>query len=52
MVPVFNEAGNIDAVCALLHDLARSRAEFDWEFLFVDDGSTDATLAMLQESVR
>ena len=48
VIPVLNEAGNLDAllqrVVAVLSGL-RER----WEIVFVDDGSTDGTLAQLRE---
>jgi dolichol-phosphate mannosyltransferase len=41
VVPAYNEEGNLDALVAEL-DIAL-RSEPDWELLFVDDGSRDAT---------
>src|SRR5437660_4742601 len=47
VVPAMNEAENVqpfyDAVTAVTDGLG----EFDWEFVFVDDGSTDCTVELL-----
>ncbi len=48
VVPACNEESNVqpfyDAVTAVTNDLS----EFDWEFLIVDDGSTDRTVERLR----
>jgi len=47
VVPVHNERGNLaafhEAVSVVMHQLG----EFDWEFVFVDDGSTDGSFDIL-----
>lgn len=48
VVPVLNEAGNLDALVARLTDVLSAIPE-RWEILFVDDGSTDSTLARIRE---
>jgi polyisoprenyl-phosphate glycosyltransferase len=40
VIPAFNEEGNIQAVYAALSDVLR---DFNWEVVFVDDGSRDRT---------
>ena len=49
VVPVFNERGNLrplhDAVTAVMRALA---GRYDWEFVFVDDGSRDGSFEVLQ----
>ncbi len=45
VVPLYNEADNI---AALQKELAAALAGLDYEIVFVDDGSTDETLARLQ----
>lgn len=48
VVPAMNEEENVqpfyDAVTAVTDELS----EYDWEFIFVDDGSTDQTLPRIQ----
>lgn len=52
MMPAYNEAANLEAVHKALDDFAASMAaqdkDLDWEFLFVNDGSRDNTLEVLQ----
>jgi glycosyltransferase involved in cell wall biosynthesis len=48
VVPVHNERDNLatfrEEVSAVLHQLG----EYDWEFVFVDDGSTDGSFQVLE----
>lgn len=48
IIPVYNEEENLralfDAICSALKPLGRS-----WEVLFIDDGSTDASLDILRQ---
>ncbi len=47
VVPVYNEAANLDGLWERLGTIAAGLP--DWEVLFVDDGSSDNSLAMLKE---
>lgn len=48
--PIFNEEGNIDLLYERMCAVTTSRAEqFDAEFIFVDDGSRDRSLEMLND---
>ena len=47
-VPVYNEEGNIDIVVPRLLSVVRSLSN-DYEILFVNDGSTDASLKKIDE---
>jgi dolichol-phosphate mannosyltransferase len=49
VVPVFNEAGSIAPLTAELHEVMEGLG-VDYEILFVDDGSIDATPARLAET--
>ncbi|MDZ4824250.1 MAG: glycosyltransferase family 2 protein [Flavobacteriales bacterium] len=46
IIPVFNEAGNMPRLLQSLEELLAS-TEYDFEFVFVDDGSTDNTAAVI-----
>jgi polyisoprenyl-phosphate glycosyltransferase len=47
IVPVFNEAENLPRLHAAV-SLVTATLDLDWEFVFVDDGSTDATWAAIE----
>lgn len=48
VIPVLNEAGNLDALIARLKPVLESLGKA-WDVLFIDDGSSDGTLARLRE---
>lgn len=48
VVPVLNEEDNVQPLVASVRDALGDR--YDWELLFVDDGSTDATAARVREA--
>jgi len=51
VVPCYNEAENIvafqDAVISAFHE-----CDYDFEIIFIDDGSTDATLHELRKAFQ
>src|SRR3984957_11641082 len=47
VIPVLNEAETIPLIIARLRDTLRDET---WEAIFVDDGSTDATLTILERA--
>lgn len=49
LVPVYNESGNLPRLKDALDSLADSLGQYDWEFLFVNDGSADDSLAVLRD---
>jgi len=49
VVPVYNEIAVIDACYRRLSDVMQGMTGFDYELVFVDDGSKDATHARLLE---
>ena len=46
VLPVFNEERNVNAMAARLAEIARQLGR--WEILFIDDCSTDRTLAEIK----
>jgi glycosyltransferase involved in cell wall biosynthesis len=47
VVPMLNEAGNVGPMCDALRQMADATSGYDWEFVFVDDGSVDDTFKLL-----
>ncbi|WP_394823990.1 glycosyltransferase family 2 protein [Pendulispora albinea] len=52
VVPVYNEGNNLEALHARLESVAASMENAAWEYLFVNDGSTDHSLLTLQSLAR
>lgn len=52
IVPVYNESENVLAVHEALSKVATGESSLDWEFVFVEDGSTDNTFVLLAELNR
>ncbi len=52
LIPCHNEEGCLPALYEALGRVAEVNDAYRWEWLFVDDGSTDQTLACLQEMAR
>ena len=49
IIPVYNERDNVRAMNQALGAVAEAEPSLDWEFLFVEDGSTDETFAILSD---
>ncbi|WP_069385657.1 glycosyltransferase family 2 protein [Cellulosimicrobium cellulans] len=45
--PIYNEAGNLDLLYSTLSKLLDEHPEYEYEIVFVNDGSRDDSLAML-----
>jgi glycosyltransferase involved in cell wall biosynthesis len=52
IVPVYNERDNVRAIHQALGALAETEPSLEWEFLFIEDGSTDDTFAILADLNR
>jgi cellulose synthase/poly-beta-1,6-N-acetylglucosamine synthase-like glycosyltransferase len=52
IIPVFNERDNVSATHEVLTAVAEAERSLDWEFLLVEDGSTDDTFAVLTDINR
>src|SRR5262245_39958443 len=48
VVPAMNEEENIDPFYKTVTAVTERLADYDWEFIIVDDGSTDRTLECVQ----
>ena len=48
VIPSFNEEGNISIIVNTLHEVFQ-KTNYNYELIFVDDGSKDKTLSVLQE---
>ena len=49
VVPVFNEELNLRGLHAEVTDVMKDLLDYDWEFVFVDDGSRDGSFRLLEE---
>lgn len=47
VVPVFREAGNLEHLYARLKAVTSGLPQFDWQYIFVNDGSPDNSLEIL-----
>ena len=47
VVPVFNERDNLRPFYEAATDVMRSLRDYDWEFVFVDDGSRDGSFEVM-----
>lgn len=45
--PIYNESGNIDLLYKTIHELLDEHTEYQYEIIFINDGSTDASLEKL-----
>ena len=50
IVPVYNESENVGPMHDALSDTAQQASWVDWEFIFIDDGSTDDTFELLRRA--
>lgn len=49
IIPCHNEEQNITPLYQALKDVTAKETDYQWEFMFVDDGSTDHTLQLIKE---
>ena len=52
VIPIYNEAGNIINLHSRLEGVSYSLPHFDWEYIFVNDGSLDNSLEVLKSLSR
>ena len=51
VIPVFNEQDNIAALCERIEKVIADLANYRWSLIFVDDGSSDATVDRLKDQI-
>ena len=51
VIPVYNEARNVLNLHSRLEGVVASLPKFEWEYIFVNDGSSDETLLVLKDLV-
>lgn len=49
LVPCYNEEQSLPLLYNALQEVTNERTSYDWEFLFINDGSEDNTLSILEE---
>ena len=49
IVPCYNEQGTLHQFYGAVKEVINHLAEYDWEILFVNDGSKDATLTVIKD---
>lgn len=49
LIPCFNEAKSLPLLYAALQKVSAENAMYDWEYLFINDGSRDNTLSVLEQ---
>jgi dolichol-phosphate mannosyltransferase len=47
IIPVHNEEKNVPALYAALQSVMAGLTQYDYEYIFVDDGSTDGSVAAI-----
>lgn len=48
LIPVYNESENIEALLKRLDRLSKEEKKYNFEFLFIDDGSKDSSLQIVK----
>lgn len=49
LVPVYNEEAMLSTLYGRLIDLIKRNSNYEWEILFINDGSSDNTLAVIRQ---
>lgn len=49
LIPCYNEEKSLPLLHEALDKIAKENAKYDWEFLFINDGSRDNTLQVLEQ---
>ncbi len=49
VIPVYNESSSLHALHERLNSVTSQLTDYHWEYIFVNDGSTDHSLSILRE---
>lgn len=49
LIPCYNEENSLPLLYDALQQVAKENASYEWEFLFINDGSKDNTLVVLEQ---
>ncbi len=49
LIPAYNEAESIDKLNICMQQVIKNNPNYQWEFLLINDGSTDNTLQLIKE---
>lgn len=49
LIPCYNEENSLPLLYDALQKVAKENADYEWEFLFINDGSRDNTLEVLEQ---
>src|SRR3989339_1055823 len=52
VIPVYNEKGNLPVLAGSLQKMITAVPEYDFEVVFVDDGSSDNSLECLEKLIK
>ena len=52
IVPIFNESLNLRSFYDRLNSVTNKLSKYNWEFIFVNDGSSDNSLLVLTELAK
>lgn len=52
LIPAYNEEAVLPQLFSRLHDLQKSTKKHQFEFLFINDGSSDQTLSMIKQEAK
>lgn len=49
IIPAYNEAESFDEIKVNMQEVVRNNIDYEWEFLLINDGSTDETLQKMEK---
>ena len=49
IIPAYNEAESFDEIKTNMQEVVRNNIDYEWEFLLINDGSTDETLQKMEK---